>query len=486
MPHIEVCEKLIEVADLDVRYPNGFHALRGINLTMSEQDSLGVVGSSGSGKSTLVKALLGLLPPGSTISGSVRVAGLDMLSADENTIRRARGLVVGYIAQDPFAACDPMRRVGHHIEAAWRMHRMSPPQGAAIQELRAVGIDRAEVRYRERPYAFSGGMLQRASIAAGSVHHPRLVLADEPTSALDADLAQGVLGLIDRRSTGLVLVTHDLALVAGHCARIIVMDQGVVVESGEARALLGDPQAPATRELVAACPGLNQERPPAREGGPVVIRARGLTHDYGTPLISGMDLDIHAGQVVGVQGPSGCGKSTLLRLLTGLESPREGTVEFLAVDGAHQQRPAGFVMPIFQNPVGSLSPRWPVWKAMSEPLRARGERHGTAEWIDWAAGRLADIGLADVDPRRRPGQLSVGQAQRVAVARALVNKPAVIAADEPSASLDVLNARLVYSMLEQAADAGSAVIIVSHDTARLRMSADRLISHVAGHFQEVS
>lgn len=478
-------EPLIQVSDLEVRYPNGFQALHQVNLRLEEGETLGVVGASGSGKSTLVKALLGLLPEGSCVTGVVRVAGVDMVSGPAEAIRAARGRIIGYIAQDPFAACDPMRSVGHHVEAAWLVHRFRPPTGAAAQQLTEVGIERAEARRKDRPWAFSGGMLQRVSIAAGSVHHPRLVLADEPTSALDAGLAQGVLNLIDSRSAALVLVTHDLSLVAGHCAKTLVMDQGRVVEVGATAALLEAPSQQATRELVAACPELNQNRSAIRQPGKVVIQADGLCHDYGFSVIDGFDLEVFAGQIIGIQGPSGCGKSTLLRLLAGLETPKAGRVRFIHAGQEQTKRPPGFVLPIFQNPVGSLSPRWPIWKVLAEPLRARGERRSLTQWISWARKWLGRIGLGEVDPRRRPGQLSVGQAQRVAVARALIGKPAVIIADEPSASLDVLNARLIYSMLESAADAGSAVIIVSHDTARLRLSADRLLCHREGRFEEV-
>lgn len=483
MPSIDAAAPLVEVSGLDVAYPNGFCALHRIDLSMTAGCSLGLVGASGSGKSTLVKALLGLLPAGSRVSGRVRVAGVDMLAGDRADIRAARGLLVGYVAQDPFAACDPLHSVGHHVEAAWRVHRRTPPPGAAGEELAAVGIADGPARVKERPWAFSGGMLQRASIAAGTVHHPRLVLADEPTSALDADLAGGVLGLIDARSRGLLLVTHDLALVRGHCARVVVMDAGRIVEDGPTVELLSRPRAEATRRLVAACPQLSGAVRTPRPAGRVTIRATGLTHGYGAPLFAGLDLEVRAGQILGVQGPSGCGKSTLLRLLSGLEKPSGGEVRFVTGDGVeHAERPAGFAMPVFQNPVGSLSPRWPVWRSLAEPLRARGERRTGPAWQAWAHERLAEVGLADLDPLRRPGELSVGQAQRVAVARALAPEPAVVVADEPGASLDVLSAERVYGLLGAAADAGAAVVVVSHDTARLTAVADRLLVHRDGRF----
>lgn len=474
---------LIEVEDLHVTYPNGYQALHGLGLRVETDERLAVVGPSGCGKSTLLKALLGLLPTGSTVSGQVQVMGVDMVRGSAEDIRQARGRLVGYVAQDPYGACDPFRTVGHHIRAPWIMHGLTPPPGVAGTELEGVGMADGAARARQYPHQFSGGMLQRASIVAGAAHQPGVLLADEPTSALDRDLADGVLGLLDDRTRALVLVTHDLALAAAHCRRAVVLNGGVMVDEGPTTTLLrgGEQTHPVTRALVAALPEGAVDPAPACAAtvvaGPAVLQVEGVCHAYQHQVLTDLDLEVRAGEVVGIEGPSGCGKSTLLRILAGTETPDTGRVGFAAADGTWRSSPPpGFVMPVFQDPVASLSPHWPLWASLAEPLRARGERRSRAAWRAFAAEQLDRVGLGALDPDLRPHQISVGQAQRVTVVRALVANPRLVVADEPTASLDVLNARLVCELLAVAAGEGAAVVMVSHDGPRLRTLAQRIVT----------
>ena len=480
----------LEVEGLTVRYPDGRTALDGLDLTVGPGERWALVGRSGSGKTTLVRAVLGLLPPGTGVSGSVRVGGREVLGATGKTLRELRGLVVGYVPQDPFAACDPLRTVGHHVGQAWAAHRRRPPAGAVVSSLTGVGIARAGQRVAQHPHQWSGGMLQRATLVAATAHTPLLTLADEPTSALDAELADDVLDLVRRTCGALLLISHDLALVARHAESVLVLHEGRAVERGAAATLLREPTAPETRTLVAAAdplPRVPVERPP----GPPVAQVRGVSRHYGrgdrtVTAVEHVTLDIAAGEVVGVVGRSGSGKSTLARLVGGMERPDTGTALLGGRDawaGRRGLRP-GYVMPIFQDPVAGLDRRWALWRTLAEPLRARGERHSRARLRELAAQALDRVGLAGIDVDRLPGTLSVGQAQRVTIARALVARPALLIADEPTASLDVAAAAAVTALLRAVADDGAALLVVSHDRARLASYADRVVTMRAGRLAE--
>ncbi|MEV1291081.1 ATP-binding cassette domain-containing protein [Pseudonocardia sp. NPDC049635] len=460
----------LSVRGLTVVYPGGDRpALHDVDLEIPPGGRWAVVGRSGCGKTTLVRTILGLLPPGSVATGSVRVDGREVLGLPEPQLRGLRGRAIGYVPQDPFAACDPLRTVGHHVASAWRVHRMTPPPGRIADDLTGVGIDDAARCAARHPHTWSGGMLQRATIVGGTAHSPPLTLADEPTSALDAELADDVLNLVRRRSGALLLVSHDLSLVARHAGHVLVLDDGRVAESGPAARLLVAPSAPATTELVGA--GVPHARPPVpqRHDGALVVRGTGLTRRYGSvTAVDGVSVTLRAGEVLGVVGRSGSGKSTLARLLAGMERPDSGTVELPGAGPGH-------VMPVFQDPVASLDRRWPLWRTLVEPLRARGERPRRATARTVAARMLERVGLAGIDPDRRPATLSVGQAQRVAIARALAARPALLVADEPTASLDAATADAITALLRSLAATGTAIIVVSHDRERLAGYADRML-----------
>ncbi|WP_020663187.1 ABC transporter ATP-binding protein [Amycolatopsis benzoatilytica] len=473
------------IEDLTVVYPNGHRALEGLDLRVGEGKRCAVVGRSGSGKTTLVRAVLGLLPPGTHTTGSVRVGGREVLDAPEPMLRELRGLVVGYVPQDPFAACDPLRTVGHHVREAWAAHRRRPPASAITDALRAVAIDDPERRARHHPHQWSGGMLQRATIVAGTAHAPLLTLADEPTSALDAELADEVLDLICRRGSALLLISHDLALIARHAHKVLMLDQGRTVGHGPTATLLRASTTAMTPPPGAATTPRPRAVPP--RSGSIVAEVRGITRRYGNgaasvTAVDNVTLRLHAGEIIGVVGRSGSGKSTLAHLLAGMERPDSGTVHLDGRDawtGRRTLRP-GFVMPIFQDPMTTLDRRWPLWRTLTEPLLARGDRLPRAHRRDHAAQALAGVGLADIDIDRLPGSLSLGQAQRVAIARALAAQPALLIADEPTASLDVTAATAISAVLRRIADEGTALLVVSHDEARLSSYADRIVRMTDG------
>ena len=402
------------------------------------------------------------------------------------TLRELRGLVVGYVPQDPFAACDPLRTVGHHVAEAWGAHRRRPPDGAVAASLGGVDIPEARQRAGQHPHQWSGGMLQRATLVAATAHTPLLTLADEPTSALDAELADDVLHLIRRTCGALLLISHDLALIARHADTVLVLADGRSVEHGSATTLLCAPTHIETKTLVAASVVAPRGGPSAPSGR-TVAEVRGVSRRYGNvTAVDDVTLTVAAGEIVGIIGRSGSGKSPLARLLGGIERPDTGTV---MLDGRDvwadplRMRP-GFVMPIFQDPVAGLDRRWALWRTLTEPLLARGERHSRRRRRELAAETLTGVGLDDIDVDRLPGSLSVGQAQRVAVARALVAHPVLLIADEPTASLDVASATMITALLREIADGGAALLVVSHDEARLASYADRVISMTAGRVTE--
>ncbi|WP_216215395.1 ABC transporter ATP-binding protein [Amycolatopsis aidingensis] len=488
----------LDIRGLSVRYAGGTTALREVDLRVEQGECVGLVGESGCGKTTLVRAVLGLLPPRAGVAGAVSVAGREVRCAARDELRALRGRVAGYVGQDPYAACDPLRTVGHHVAEAWLAHGMRPGRGEVADRLGALGIPDPAARSRDYPHQFSGGMLQRATVAAATVHSPPLTIADEPTSALDADLARDALRTLRGASRSLLLVSHDLRLVAEFADRVVVLHEGEVVEEGPAERVLATPRSAPARRLVAAAPGsLDRPAAPAQQAGPAgpaeagvdgaaVVAVREVRRHYGrgrgrVRAVDGVSAEIAAGEILGVVGPSGSGKSTLLRLIGGMERPDGGSVRFDGTEAwpGRRSRPVlprpGYVMPVFQDPRGSLDRRWALWRSITEPLVLAHGPLPVAERKRRAREALEPVGLGELDVTALPGQLSVGQAQRVALVRALIAEPALIVADEPTASLDSTTAADIAVLLRAAADNGTALAVVSHDLARLATYVDRTL-----------
>jgi peptide/nickel transport system ATP-binding protein len=477
---------LLQIRGLAVRYGTGPAVLAGLDLDVNEGECLALVGESGCGKTTLARAVLGLLPGHATVTGTIELLGHDISHAPAKSRRALLGRHLGYVAQDPYAACDPLRTVRHHIEEAWRAHGATVPPGVVGERISALGIDAAAIRLRDRPHQWSGGMLQRASISAATVHDPELVLADEPTSALDAELADGVLDAVRRASRGLLLISHDLRLVERHADRIAVLQGGRIVETGRTDAITTAPRHEYSRLLLTAADSIRStsrpaevSRPPSAAPPVVTIDNASVAYRSGSSTIHALrdaSLTIHAGEIVGIAGPSGSGKSTLLRIASGIEEPGAGTVTF--GDG-QATASRGYVMPVFQDPVASLDRRWPIWRSITEPATVT-RRLRRQERLEMARDALSQVRLEGLALDRLPGQLSVGQAQRVAIARALIARPALVVADEPTASLDVTTAAEIIDLLRLARTNGVAIALVSHDEALLSAVADRIVRIRAG------
>jgi peptide/nickel transport system ATP-binding protein len=258
----------LAISGLDVTYGNGIHAVRGVDLDVGPGRCLGLVGESGSGKSTIVLSVLGLLPKSAIVRGSITVGGDEVVGSKESRMRRLRGRTLGLVAQDPMASFDPLMSVAGSVAEAWRVHHLRPRHQDVDQSLEHLGIDDAHARARLRPHMWSGGMLQRAAIAAASAHTPSVIIADEPTSALDADRADSILATLRSTSAAILLVSHDLDLVARHSDEVAVMYAGEVIERGDADQVLHRPRHPYARALLEATPRPGHGLPKPLYGAP--------------------------------------------------------------------------------------------------------------------------------------------------------------------------------------------------------------------------
>jgi peptide/nickel transport system ATP-binding protein len=465
--------------NVTVTYRNGYRALRGVSLELHAGECLALVGESGCGKTTMAKAALGLLPKGTSVSGIIHIGDKEITGANEPSLRSVRGLRAGYVAQEPFSACDPIRTVGDHVAEAWRVHGLKPPANAVVSLLAELGIVDPEEAARRYPHQWSGGMLQRAVIAAASAHRPPVIIADEPTSALDADLAETTLDALRSTGAAILLITHDLRLAARHADRVAVCKDGQIVEIGAAATVLKAPQHSYTIELLDASIDKFQQPPLIPGDAGVLIEAQQVSKIWGrgrqaVAAVADVSMTVRRGEIVGVSGPSGCGKSTLLRMLATIEAPTAGTI---LLNGSTQFPRNGFVMPVFQDAGGSLDRRWPVWRTITEPLMAshRKEKPSRKERRNIARGRLAEVGLGGIDPEAWPDELSTGQCQRVAIARALAAEPSLIVADEPTSALDASTAAEILRSLTKAVEKGASVIIASHDQQMLNAICHRAL-----------
>ncbi|MFG2135850.1 dipeptide ABC transporter ATP-binding protein [Streptomyces sp. NPDC048650] len=500
---------LVEVADLSITYPEGgVRAVDGLSFTLAPGRALGIVGESGSGKSTVAGALLDLhRGTGAQVSGTVRVDGLDVLAAPESHLRRLRGGTAAMIFQDPLSSLDPYYAVGDQIAEVHRVHRPDVSRRAAraraIEALERVGIADAARRSRSRPHEFSGGMRQRALIAMALACEPRLVIADEPTTALDVTVQAQILDLLhelrSERGMGLILVTHDLGVVAGSVDEVLVMRDGRAVEHGPVAEVLSAPRTAYTKELLAAVPRVDavRERPAGPRTAPTdppLLEATGLRREFGrrgarTTAVEDVSLTVRAGETLGLVGESGSGKTTVGRMLVRLLDPTAGTLRYRGQDlgamGERALRPLrGELQMVFQDPVSSLNPRRSIGESVAEPLRAAGAG-GDADIVRRARELLERVGLDPAWYHRYPHEFSGGQRQRVGIARALAPAPRLLVCDEPVSALDVTTQAQVLELLAGLRrELGLSMVFIAHDLAVVRAVSDRVAVLRAGRIVE--
>ncbi|OII05329.1 ABC transporter ATP-binding protein [Curtobacterium sp. MCBA15_008] len=482
-----------------------------VGLRVESGECVALVGASGSGKTVTARAALGLSAPGSSVRvDRLTVAGLDVRAFSDRRWRRVRGSRVGYVGQEALGALDPLRPVGREVADALRLHtHMSAVArvDAVRTALEAVGLDPAIATDGRLAGTLSGGMRQRALIAAATVSSPELVVADEPTTALDAGVAVTVMEQLraaQAGGAGLLVITHDLGLVAGWADRVVVMHEGRVVEAGPVAAVFAAPQHEATRALVraasrgtaaagagsaaagtgsAAAAGTGPSGAgTGSSGAGAVLAASGLSRAFeGVPAVTDVSFALARGRVLGVIGASGSGKTTIARMLLGLETPDTGTV---TLDGEpwvpldeRDRRPRRHRMAaVVQDPGATFDERWSVERVLADAFTGGRERSAGGDLGARVDAALAQVGLDPVLRHRSPRTLSGGQRQRLAIARALATDPEVIVLDEPVTALDATVQDAVLTLLERLRDeTGVAMVFVSHDLRAVRRVADDVL-----------
>ena len=500
MSNFDTQPPLVDIRDLRVGF-NGVPVVRGVNLQLHAGQCLALVGESGSGKSVTARTLVGLTGPGADVQAQrLAFAGQDLRGLDQAAWQRLRGGRIGFVMQDALGSLDPLRRVGAEIEEPLYLHtRLGAEQRRlhVLELLRQVGVPEPQVRARQYPWQLSGGLRQRALIASAIACQPRLLIADEPTTALDATVQAQILDLLEQlraRDNSLLMVSHDLAVVARLADWVAVMRHGEVVEQGSVEQILQDPQDPYTQRLLSAARAVHFQRPATPvlalveedvNPRPALLEARGLSKAFigpdGRPrqVLDDVSLQLCAGQTLGVVGESGSGKSTLGRILLGLERPEQGSVQFAGQDwlalSAEQQRQARQgIQVVFQDPLASFDPRYTVLRVLSEALAQAGVPRGLRRTE--AAALLERVQLPANVLDRRPLELSGGQRQRIAIARALAMKPKVLVLDEPVSALDVsVQARILALLAELKAELNLACVFISHDLGVVEQVSDQVL-----------
>jgi len=470
---------------------------------------MGIVGESGSGKSLTALAIMGLLPSGMAAHGRIQLDDTDLLSLSPAAMRKVRGRRIGMIFQEPMTALNPAMRIGDQIAEGLLAHKSigkAEARRVTLQLLERVHMPDAARRIDVYPHELSGGQRQRVGIAIALAPGPSLLIADEPTTALDVTVQAEVLALLGELITdlnmSLLMISHDIGVIASICERTMVMRSGRYVESGDTLNLLRAPKEAYTRRLLAAVPRRGDyERAQAATSSPdeqPVLDVSGLQKQYRsmsgqalTKALDGVSFSVNQGTIFGIVGESGCGKSTLSRIVMGLDKPTSGDVLFRGENifdmPSRDLRRArqGFQM-VFQDPQGSLDPRQRVSTIVAEPLYLDSNAPRGARRADLLAEALTSVGLSPDDLKKYPHQFSGGQRQRIAIARALICQPQLVVADEPVSALDLSVQGQVLDLIRELRDRkGIAFLFISHSLAVVESISDHVGVMSEGRFVEL-
>ena len=491
-------DALVEVQGLTLAIGHGGREIvKDISFAVAPGEIVGIVGESGSGKTQAARAIMGLTPHGVVRSaGNIRFEDVSVTEADAATLRKLRGARIGMVFQEPMTSLNPSMKIGRQLDEGLALHcpRMSSTErrNAILSMLDRVGIRDPQGALDAWPHEFSGGMRQRMMLAAVMLLRPALLLADEPTTALDAvvqrDVLELMVALTREHNTAVLLISHDLAMVARYTERVIVMRHGEVVETGRTQDILTHPREPYTRKLLAAMPRRGEVRafepkPPLVEVKQLVVEYPGRRRLFRKPVpkraLTGIDLSVQAGEVVAVVGGSGSGKTTLGRAIAGLLDATSGEITF-AGKPIHRSEASWHdyrlnCQMVFQDPYSSLNPRLTVGELVAEGLRLVPDL-SSADKAARTREILNEVGLDDTFAERYPHQLSGGQRQRVAIARAVVRRPKFVIADEPVSALDVtVRAQVLELFADLQRKHGFSCLFISHDLSVVEQIADRVI-----------
>jgi peptide/nickel transport system ATP-binding protein len=507
---------LADIKDLSVSFmtdAGSIKAVENVNFTIPRKTVVGVVGESGSGKSVTARSIIKLLPETATTSGAVYLSrrdgsdGLDVLSLSGEQLRDMRGSEAAMVFQEPNSVLNPVYTIGWQIEEGLRAHGLKDRKklrAKAVDILNKVGIPDAETRVDYYPHQFSGGQKQRIVIAMALVLNPGLILADEPTTALDVTVQAEILDLLrlarDEFDASVLIITHNMGVIADIADQVVVMYRGHVVEQGTVEQVFYDPKDDYTKRLLGAVPRVGQklvvrdpdgrviERKSDWREQPVAVEAKGLTITYPGHLmqpdfkaVDGVDFTIHRSEVLGLVGESGSGKSTTGRAIAGLQKVSGGSLNVLGVemngvrerDFKPKRADIGFV---FQDPGSSFNPLMTIAENVAEPLIVHRKYGSVAEARDYVGDLLEMVQLPRAYMNRFPHELSGGQRQRASLARGLALKPSLLIADEPTSALDVsVQAKVLELFKRLQAEIGFACLFITHDLAVVDMLADRVM-----------
>ncbi len=497
-----MAEHLLEVRNLSVDFHTALgtvHAVRDVSFHLDRGETLAILGESGSGKSVSSSAIMNLIdmPPGRITSGQILFDGQDLLALSDEARREINGRRIAMIFQDPLSHLNPVYTVGWQIAEALTTHGASAgtARAEALRLVTRVGIPNPAESLKKYPHEFSGGQRQRLMIAMALAMKPDVLIADEPTTALDVTVQAEVLSLLDElqqeTGMGILIITHDLGVVAEIADRVVVMNAGEIVESGETAEVYRNAKHPYTRKLIAAAPGKGVFHDPLPKAQPV-LSVRDVVKNYsGFRALDGVGFDLMAGECMAVVGESGSGKSTLARILLRLDEPDGGSAlwqgrDLFTMSPAELYKLRRDLQMVFQDPTQSLNPRMTVFQLISEAWVIHPEILPKPQWRARVAELLRQVGLTPEMAGRYPHQFSGGQRQRIAIARALALEPKLIICDEAVSALDVSVQAQVIALLDGLRrDMGIAFIFIAHDLPVVRDFADHVMVMQKGRVVEM-